>query len=412
MKIQYEKKYDVAVIGGGVAGVAAALQSARSGMKTVMVEKTACPGGLATTGLILLYLPLCDGNGHQVLFGLNEELFKASFKYGPGDIPADWKSCVDAPEQKRFRTLFSPASFMLAMDELLEEAGVDVWYDTLVCDAELEEHRITAAVCENTSGRGLIRAQCFIDATGDCTLARRAGIRCHDEYNYLTVWALEYARGASSPVFGENLRIYIESVPKDIRKAPEGTVFRGISGKAVSEFIIGSRKMLRESLLRAYAEKSDCTRKTLYPVKIPAMPLFRRIYSIDAAYTLDSGENNKTFEDSIGLLPDSGTAGPVWEIPYRSLIPADGTGGFLAAGRCTGARNDAWHITRVIPSAVMTGQVSGLAASMCVRGGFQPGELPVGKLQEALRRDCSFPIHLEDIGLKPCAGMVSKGEKE
>ncbi|MBO5202624.1 MAG: FAD-dependent oxidoreductase, partial [Lentisphaeria bacterium] len=144
MKIAYEKIYDIAVVGGGIAGVAAALQAARCGMKTVLIEKTVLPGGLATTGLVRVYLPLCDGNGHQVSFGITEELLRASYKYGPGDIPEDWKNGKNAPESGRFRALFSPASFILALDELLEDAGVDIWYDTLVCDAEVENNRITA----------------------------------------------------------------------------------------------------------------------------------------------------------------------------------------------------------------------------------------------------------------------------
>ena len=60
--VEQVKQYDVAVVGAGVAGIAAAVQSAREGKKTVLLEKTVLPGGLATTGLIYIYLPLCDGN--------------------------------------------------------------------------------------------------------------------------------------------------------------------------------------------------------------------------------------------------------------------------------------------------------------------------------------------------------------
>ena len=83
--------YDIAVIGGGVAGVAAAVQAARCGMKTVLVERTALVGGLATGGLINVFLPLCDGNGHQVTFGIAEEMLRKSIVYGPGEIPPNWK---------------------------------------------------------------------------------------------------------------------------------------------------------------------------------------------------------------------------------------------------------------------------------------------------------------------------------
>ena len=85
----------VAVIGGGIAGVAAAVQAARSGMKTVLIEKSALVGGLATSGLINVFLPLCDGNGHQVSFGLCEEMLRKSIVYGRNSARlekrAEWK---------------------------------------------------------------------------------------------------------------------------------------------------------------------------------------------------------------------------------------------------------------------------------------------------------------------------------
>lgn len=64
--------YDLVIVGGGIAGIAAAVQAARQGCRVALVEKTALTGGLATAGLINVFLPLCDGNGHQVSFGLAE----------------------------------------------------------------------------------------------------------------------------------------------------------------------------------------------------------------------------------------------------------------------------------------------------------------------------------------------------
>ena len=107
----FEKKYDVVVAGAGVAGVAAALACARRGLHTALVEKTILVGGLATSGLVNIYLPLCDGLGHQVLFGLAEELLHLSIKYGPGEIPPGWRETTSKTEPQRYRVVFSPASF-------------------------------------------------------------------------------------------------------------------------------------------------------------------------------------------------------------------------------------------------------------------------------------------------------------
>lgn len=75
-------EYDVAVCGGGVAGVAAALAAARHGAKVLLIEKQFALGGLATLGLVTVYLPLCDGLGKQVSFGIAEELLRVSIGHG------------------------------------------------------------------------------------------------------------------------------------------------------------------------------------------------------------------------------------------------------------------------------------------------------------------------------------------
>ena len=82
---------DVLVVGGGIAGVAAALAARRAGARVLLLEKQALLGGLATNGLISWYEPLCDGQGHQLIYGLAEELLRLSFRYGDDSLPEIWK---------------------------------------------------------------------------------------------------------------------------------------------------------------------------------------------------------------------------------------------------------------------------------------------------------------------------------
>lgn len=414
--MNFKVNYDVAVIGGGIAGVAAALQAARSGKKTVLVEKTILLGGLATSGLVYIYLPICDGNGHQVTFGISEELLKASIKYGPGEIPANWRNAENAEERKRYRCVFSPAAFMLALDEALREAGVDIWFDTLVCDAVVRNGRLTGAVVENESGRGVICAKRFIDASGGSILARRAGVPCLDEENFYSLWALEYRKGAHSAQhiddLGENVLMHFDgawangdsAVSEDAlakcgftRESLRRKIVRSPSGKDVSDYILTTRHFLLEYYKSLHASgKFD--RKSCYALKLPVMPQFRKIYCIEGEYVLKDNEHATHFEDSIGLLADWRRPGFVWEIPYRTLYPANKLGGLLAAGRCTSAGGDAWEVTRVIPSAAMTGQVAGLAAALSIDKRKEPGELAVPLIQQKLRK-LGFAIHLPDVGL-------------
>lgn len=154
--MEFRKTYDIVVAGAGIAGVAAALEAARNGMKTALVEKTVQAGGLATSGLINVYLPLCDGMGTQVVYGIAEEFLHLSCNYGPGQVPKDWQKVVSGKAAARFRVTFSPGAFALALDEVLLNAGVDAWFDTLVCLPVKSGDRVTGLVVENKSGRGLI----------------------------------------------------------------------------------------------------------------------------------------------------------------------------------------------------------------------------------------------------------------
>ena len=402
--------YDIAVIGGGVAGVAAAVQAARCGMKTVLVERTALVGGLATGGLINVFLPLCDGNGHQVTFGIAEEMLRKSIVYGPGEIPPNWKKERNGMERKRFIAVFSPASFVLALDEMLDEAGVDVWLDSLVCDVRIENEMAARLEIENESGRIELSAKRFIDASGSAVLARRLGQNVVTDDNYFSSWTLEFKSGAPymnyGPIYGNGVPTGIFS-DDDLRSAgPSLAELReakrhGITGKQVSEYLRVTRRCLRSYYAYAYdSGKSD--RNSLYPLKLPIMPQYRKICAIQAAETMRDGQANRHVPDSVGLVADWRRAGSVWEVPFRSLYSASGPENLLFAGRCMGAVGDAWEVMRVIPAAAVTGQAAGMAAALALRDRLPLRELSVERLGDELKRR-GIPRHLEELGLtEPC----------
>ncbi|KPJ56407.1 MAG: hypothetical protein AMS16_02485 [Planctomycetes bacterium DG_58] len=398
--MDFRKEFDVVVAGAGVAGVAAALECARSGLQTALVEKTILTGGLATSGLIYLYLPLCDGNGHQVTYGIAEELLHLSIRYGPGEIP-NWRDARDADESSRYIVYFSPASFILALDEALMEAGVETWLDTLICLPAMKGERVVGVEVENKSGRGVLSAKCVIDATGDADVAARAGAECATADNWLAMWALvaslATARQAAQQKTGKPLLdMLILGSYSNGERAPAGSgKFDGTDAREVTRFVLEGRKLLREYYQRKLAESGVSERHNQFPLTLPSMAQFRTTRRIVGRTTLTDEEHSRHVDDSIGMVADWRKPGYVWEIPYGTLVPRD-VKGLLAAGRCISSEGDAWEVTRVIPAAALTGQAAGAAAALAVENNTTPDRLEAAELQKRLR-ERGILLHIDEI---------------
>lgn len=125
------------------------------------------------------------------------------------------------------------------------------------------------------------------------------------------------------------------------------------------------------------------------------MAQIRKTAGIKGRVTLSDNQHATYFEDSVGLVADWRKPGYVWEIPYGTLVPQK-IKGVLTAGRCISSFGDAWEITRVIPTAALSGEVAGIAASLSVEYGITPDLLDINILQGELK-DIGFPLHLQDL---------------
>ena len=392
--MDFTVKYDVVAVGAGVAGIAAALAAARRGHKVALIEKQTLIGGLATSGLIYIYLPLCDGKGTQVIKGISEEMLYKSMEFSQFDLHKEWGGAglsEVGQHYNRLRVDFSPAGFTLSLDEMLVEAGVELWLDTRVCAVQKSGDKVTALEVENTSGRGVVQAGAFVDASGEAIIVRRAGGAVECDYNHLSLWCIENTPDAaeSNYFFGKTLRIKpFMFASKSI--APGD----GMNGKKVTEFTQNCYKHLRNFYRESYKTLS---RYEHYPIHLPAMPQFRKIAAAKCRFMLDTNGYGIYHEDSIGLTGDWRVPGPVWETPLRSLVP-EKLDGVFAAGRCMGAINDAWEVYRVIPAAAMTGEAAGLAAALTVENKCDSRNLDYKLVQNALKKQ-DVPIHLNDVNL-------------
>ena len=171
--------YDVVVCGGGIAGIAAALAAARQGVRVALVEREYLLGGLATLGLITVYLPLCDGRGHQCSFGIAEELLRLSVLHGAeAPLPRGWMTDTDdeaAKSKNRFSVRFNPSVFAILAEQVLRQAGVEMLYGLAVVGGRRAGKKLTHILCEGRDGRFALACGSGRGCHGGCRALPPAG---------------------------------------------------------------------------------------------------------------------------------------------------------------------------------------------------------------------------------------------
>ncbi len=367
--------YDVVVVGGGVAGAAAAVAAARNGADVCLIEKENALGGLATLGLVVIYLPICDGRGHQVIAGLGEELLRLSLKYGPGSIPACWAEDLPAAERKkmRYRVTFNPASYMLSLEELLLEEGVTLAYDSRFCGAHKDgDGSVDHVIIENKSGRLALSCAVVVDASGDADVAHSAGENTVSlDTNRRSGWFFSFD--------GKEAKLRQAGDPLYLDLPPGRKTYAGDNWRDVTQMNIESRRLAMEKLKEEKTLESGG-----YPMMIPVIPQFRMTRRLSGDFELDDTEGQQPPEDTIGLTGDWRRSGPVFPIPYRCLTGCS-SGNLLTAGRCISVTDSMWDITRAIPACVVTGEAAGTAAAIAAHQGGRVRDVDMADLRARLR---------------------------
>ena len=364
-KQNVNKAYDVAVCGGGIAGISAALAAARCGKKVVLFEKEYMLGGLGTAGLITIYLPLCDGYGHQVSFGIAEELLKLSITYGAEDrYPENWLDGIGTRTEndKRYLVCYNAQVFAILAEQHLLKAGVDILYGSYVVDVKCENEKISSLFVENKSGKTEYVIKSVVDATGDCDIAwfADAPTDTFKQGNVLAAWYY-FTDNENGYKFQQ---LGARDVTEEERKAG-GKVdylcnrrFTGLDGKEISEMTCLSHNTTLEHWLKRRETKPETVIST-----IASIPQIRMTRKIVGEYTLEHTEEHTYFEDSIGMVSNWKKRGPVREVPFRTLYSKE-VKNLAVAGRCTSVNEILWDVMRVIPCCAVTGEAAGTAAAM------------------------------------------------
>lgn len=399
LKIPIQEGYDVIVVGGGFAGVAAALAAARTGAKTMIMEKTALFGGLGTNGLISWYEPLCNGLGELCITGIAEELLLASVKYSDNTIPEIWKDRTKPVDRSkicsekynsiggRYGTFFSPTSCELSMDELLENAGVSIRLDILAVRPVVEKNLICGIICESKSGAEYFPAKAFVDATGDSDIFDRSGCPCVVGNSYFSFICQHMDTSAKKSILDNRKWLFIGADLHGVNHPKDKPFLHGSSNKEETDFLLWGRRELRKKI-----EDQDFTQNDI--LVLPSLPQYRKTRRIAGVKTLTEEDKFVPHEDSIGLCSDFEIVGDWYEIPYGTLYSSK-IDNLYAAGRMISSEGWAWDVTRVIPSCALTGQAAGTAAALLVREEQTTSSLDLKQLQTQLQTD-GVRLHMDE----------------
>ena len=359
------RKYecDVCVCGGGVAGVAAALAAKRAGAnEVILLERGFILGGLATAGLVTIYLALCDGYGHQVCYGLAEELFMLSIEHAVEDrYPTAWLEggTPEEREKRRFEVQFNAQLFALSMEKLLRREGVKIIYGATVAATRVDDGKITDVIIEGKGGREAVVVKgSVVDCTGDADVCKLAGAKTANfaDGNKLASWYYGVGGGA--------YRLYMVGV-HDVTDADNAAVvdtkrrFSGLDTDELSEMVQMGRVFMMNDYLKRKKNIPD-----FLPCTVSTIPDIRMTRRLVGAYTQDITEVGVKYPDTVGTFPNWKKPGPVYELPFSALYGNE-IKNLAVAGRCISVTDEMWDVTRVIPVCAVSGEAAGVAAAIC-----------------------------------------------
>lgn len=385
-------EYDVLVCGGGFGGIAASLAAAREGKKVLLCEREFALGGLGTLGLVTIYLPLCDGFGKQVSYGIAEELLRLSIKRGADDhkhpIPTCWLEGTGTKEERtkqRYRVQYNPWYFVSDAEQLLKNEGVTILYGTAVDDVIVEDAKIRYVLIDSINGREAVAVKSVVDASGSAVVCKMAGedTAVYPAGNVPSSWYYYHANGKNSlKMFG----------PKDYQGAVldgalQGHHFSGLDNKENSEMLMFSREKMMVDIEEMKVTKGDPKLEPIMISTIQELRMTRRIVGVEDFHYDD---REKRIESSVGCIGEWHKRGGGYEVPYGSLFGRK-IKNLITAGRITSADDAGWDLTRVIPACAVTGEAAGVAAAMT----DDFASLDVAVLQSKLREK-GVLIHLDE----------------
>ena len=437
-KVPVLEEVDVLVVGGGPSGIAAAMGAAREGVKTMLVERYGCFGGvISQVGVEGFAWYRHEGT-------IEAGGVAAEFENMAKEMGGATKECQSESEA------LDAEMFKCVADRLVTEAGVIPLFYCFASEAIVENDEIKGIIVEGKSGRQAILAKRVVDCTGDADVAALAGAPFTKRESLSCVTPLFNVRGVDAEKFQKYIEEDLKPTYSDWRGAWDMTT-DGKEDDMFSPYLVAPfKKAIEEGALekedhidyggsystvtregevlqlntvfisgvdctdvkdltraeidgrKAILKEIDAMRKYIPGFKNARLRNFgmtmgtRESRQIEGLYKLtkEDVQNEARFEDSIGIFPEfidgNGilwlpTTGRYYQIPYRALVPKK-IDNLLVAGRAISGELDAHASFRNMSCCVVTGQGAGVAAAVSVKEDVPAAKVDIKEVQKALEK--------------------------
>lgn len=415
---------DVAVVGGGPAGVAAAVSAAREGASVTLLERYPALGGLASGGMVLVLDDMINGDEITVT-GLASEYIERLDRFGLVVVPPEQDRYASTemwnrwgrygvfdfhtsqnPKPICYAAAFDPDGWKRVSNDLVKEAGVNLRLHSWFSRPIVDDGTMRGVVVETKSGPQAILADVVIDTTGDIDVASRAGAPyVKDSYLTTLVFRLGGVDTDAAERFEQEHPREARRINRDIKRllggawelwwlktpvpgvvwcnAPHMTGFDGTDPVSLTEAELAARDKIAAAV--------ELTRNTLpgfensFLLDVAQQMGVRQTRLLDGEYvvTSDDVKARRHFEDSVARGRDYYT-------PYRALLPR-GVDQLLVAGRHYSATPAAQKISREIPPCIAMGQAAGIAAALAVADDVLVRDVDARQIQKRMRHHGADP---------------------
>ncbi len=424
--------YEVVVLGGGPAGIAAATSAARAGRRTLLIERYGFLGGMGTAAGVTNFCGLhanVRGEHRRVVEGVAADLLDRIDRLGGLNAPHSVMGRIQAQA-------YDTSAYKIAADDLLLSAGVDILFHALAAAVIMDTpERIQALVIETKSGRQAVLGRLFIDCSGDGDMAAWAGapFELGDGQGSMLypssmfrINAVDAARADSS--WSGLAKLMAEAERASNRRFPRKSPIvrpqkNGIEWRAnMTQIAREDGTAIDGTDARDFSRGEIVGRRQIADVFqfLKTVPGFEASYIVDIAPQIGIRETRRVlgdyvlseenvlgcadFDDSIGVNGwpvEAHVAGDVVfkfapegsrgynQLPYRMLLPKR-IDNLMVAGRCASMTHMGQSAARVSGACFAMGQAAGSAADLALGSNLPPRGIDVGELQRRLARDGAF----------------------